>query len=760
MISLNLHNILLEGKRDEALAAYLPYFEKRGISISISQLKQALLEKFVNEAHINNLSMDSNYYLCGVARYYFSNDLTTNPRIGILYGTKDKFKREECKRLNELILILRNKYIDSVGTSWEQPEDFGTLSLQALLKKYNSVINKSLGIGKEEEVEEKPSKKKSSVSAGKNYTYEIMYDYESCRKFFEATAPGSWCITYGQQHYNSYIRAFKRFGGIHYVVFKKKGYENVPRKCGKNFTKQKPQDEYGNSLICVLQRNDCPEPTYITSRWNHGSTQDGTYGTEADHAYTKEEFLKVIGCREEVLQRCYDQWKEQSGIIAKKNNDSVKKRLEALRGFKYAQMMLNGGARVEDLFKSVHDVCHDSTDPRIRKMKFAVRDIDGKDYTTLICGRKILYENFLVPDDYRINTHVNFSTMIIEAKQGSRARYYFYDLRRQQMMTFGTEKYVSYVGDTYFLDNLRKYIIIGKTLTTQALVDLEKCNVIKTPSSDIWCEEIRPLNAYSYRRKDTLCSLKNVSKNNDILEMVYDEAMGKIFYFSQSRKMFIDIPNTLENPMSENGEILKCGNGRGKLRDFFSNKWVWYHSEDGETKKLYNVLDREFFVINGCDTFREIECEKEVLAYEPAKSGKVLFWNILLNKQIDFVGNGNNKYGWLGLNNYNGIYILESNCQRENNYSKIYLPAIDKFYSDDISGDKFNYYGGGKVYVSGEHNLPVPHALTVLSGTKKGKIATVYYLPLASEMTRKIEEMMESYRNRFNLMLEKLLRKQ
>ena len=35
--------LLVEGARDRALEMFIPYFQKRGINISISQLKQALL---------------------------------------------------------------------------------------------------------------------------------------------------------------------------------------------------------------------------------------------------------------------------------------------------------------------------------------------------------------------------------------------------------------------------------------------------------------------------------------------------------------------------------------------------------------------------------------------------------------------------------------------------------------------------------------------------------------------------------------------
>ena len=55
--------ILTEGARDRALGMFMPYLEKRGIDMSISQLKQVLLNKFVTEAGMHNLSLNSNFYL-------------------------------------------------------------------------------------------------------------------------------------------------------------------------------------------------------------------------------------------------------------------------------------------------------------------------------------------------------------------------------------------------------------------------------------------------------------------------------------------------------------------------------------------------------------------------------------------------------------------------------------------------------------------------------------------------------------------------
>ena len=346
---------LNEGARDNALSVFLPYFEKRGIQMNVSGLKQLLLNKFVSEAGIHSLSESGNYYLLGLARYYFNGDLTTNSRLNALYpNVTDKFKQDVCHNLDVLISILRNSYIDSVGTQFEQPEDFGSLTIDKLLRKYNKKINQALNGGNTHKDEEDDAKgAEYDHTASKSYTYDILYSYEDAKKYNSYTEPGAWCITYGKQHYDAYVRRL----GIHYVVFRQNGFENVPRKVGDGFSKNKPHDAYGNSLICVLQSNSCPEPIYITSRWNHGTYKDNTQGTEADHAYTKEEFLKVVGCGDDVLSRAFEEWKEKKTKKSSVDRKEVNaEKLQAKRVFKWCQMLMNGGKNPEDIFSSMSTI--------------------------------------------------------------------------------------------------------------------------------------------------------------------------------------------------------------------------------------------------------------------------------------------------------------------------------------------------------------------------------------------------------------------
>lgn len=186
-------SLLTEGARDRALDRFLPLLQSRGIEMNTSQLKQYLLNKFVSEAGMNNLSLSSNYYLLGVARYYFEGSLTSNKQLNILYPrVKDRFNKEVCKRLNALILILRNAYIDTVGQKFEQEEDFGNLSLDKLLKKYNKKINEALGIGvKQDKTEAEEPKVSDDYTAGKKYTYDILYSFEDATKYKDYTTPRS-----------------------------------------------------------------------------------------------------------------------------------------------------------------------------------------------------------------------------------------------------------------------------------------------------------------------------------------------------------------------------------------------------------------------------------------------------------------------------------------------------------------------------------------------------------------------------------------
>ena len=70
--------ILNESKRDNFLTPYIEMFKTKGQDVTLGQLKTALLKKLTEEGGLRNLSLGSNFYLAGAARYYFNGDLTLN----------------------------------------------------------------------------------------------------------------------------------------------------------------------------------------------------------------------------------------------------------------------------------------------------------------------------------------------------------------------------------------------------------------------------------------------------------------------------------------------------------------------------------------------------------------------------------------------------------------------------------------------------------------------------------------------------------
>lgn len=755
LVNSDKRRILNEGSRDNLLSIYLPLFQKKGMDISLSQLKRALLAKFVNEGSMNNLSLDSNYYLAGVAKYYFNGDLTTNKRLGIFYDKVDKFNTEICQRLNALIPILRNAYIDSVGTQFEQPEDFGELNINQLLRKYNKKINEELGIVDPKKVKEKPQelqKIDQSTNAGKDYTYEVIYDYEQCKKYKQYTDPGAWCITYGKQHYDYYKNKLK----IHYVIFKKNGFENVTRKPGPSFTKRKPHDEYGNSLIALLQSNNDGRCVYITSRWNHGSTVDNTQGTEADHAYTPEEFLSIIGCDESVLQRCFAQWKEKIEQLkkeGKKDEDTLSRKeinarnLAVLRDFKYAQMKLNGGAKLQDIFcsdtfgpdgtryhhiniKSVRGIEIVNPEKNIGKSicKCNLKCSDGEYYDVLVDKKNIIFET-IRKNGNSYTTCKKYNNIIVY--QLNNDTYLIYDLLRHRIVDFDGIKQIQYLNsDLSFWDvdrTNRKYTIFAVRRNQVCLFNTETCKFVKTPRGNIWYEKIKQ-EVTRYYKHET-CDYSGHIKcfdvdDNDVLHLVYDSASGEQYYFDCQTNSFIDV-NRLENELSEDGYHIRDDAYQDDKYEFIGNNYLkasklvrrenkhitrygiqpYDYVVDVYSYKYYNYRTNELLSFNGIDEFDNVKFEDDMIAFEPFDSKKVYFYNKTLDKLVTFdgklfIGNGGNNYGHLGLDKdtYLDMYQLETNCQREGNMSYFYIPEEDYFYHDNINGYEFKYYGGGKVY--------------------------------------------------------------
>lgn len=585
---------LNEGSRDNLLIPYLGYVQKYNQSIqNISQLKQFLLSKFVNEANIRNLSLESNYYLAGVTRYYFEGKLTTNKYINALYPQKeDKFIPEICERLSALILVLRNAIIDSVGTQFEQPEDFGSLSLEKLLRKYNKAIDKELGIEPVKVPKGNVETLNRDNHVGNGYTFDILYSYDEARKYNSFTEPGAWCITYGEQHYNAYIRRL----GIHYVIFRKDGFENIPRQKTEGWTYNKPQDEYGNSLIAVLQKNSSWEPTYITSRWNHGSSKDNSC-CEADHAYTTDEFMRITGVNADDLKRIFKIWQHDREKIesdaGNKRKIANKEKLDVLRIFKYAQMRMNGGntksafgefeLRLDAVLTNTAKIsairqeasaARNNTDGNEEEvlakygkmfdkaLNNSVRSlfvtINDNTWACLIDGNKILFEtihkidrwytcDFTSPEAkngyYGLNAR-GYRNVILCSVGSS---YMIYDARKHKFVEVESQKKFKFITriPTWGIDknNPWGFYMVKMTDKQLALIDINTNEPLVLPNGHSWMERIQ--NACNSYGRGVRTEFISPSKN--ILHIIYDSSAKEDYWYDMSTKHFFNINELIGN---------------------------------------------------------------------------------------------------------------------------------------------------------------------------------------------------------------------
>lgn len=577
---------LNESSRDNLLAPYLEVLNSKGKNISLSQLKQYLLAKFVNEASINNLSLESNYYLAGIARYYFNGDLTTNKKLNVFYPKfKDKFIPEVCIRLNALIMVLRNAYIDSIGTKFEQPEDFGTLPLKNLLIKYNKAINKELGIENGQDV---VAKKETNTDehVGNGYTFDILYSYEDARKYNQYTSPGAWCITYAAHHYNSYVHSLK----IHYVIFKKDGFENIPRRKGANWSSIKPQDEYGNSLIALLQSNINGEPVYITSRWNHGTYDDGT-SCEADHAYTKEEFMRIVGITDKDLQRIFRIWKDNKPVETSEDRvEQNKEKQMVLRIFKYAQMRINGGNianafgdyenkilasltnvakinAIKEKMQTEYALGNEVESQRLEKtlnkaingtVRLGMVKVNGGCWTYLMDGNKILFETIAKKEtwgdrlagpvasspenreygNYEIDAAHYENVVIYNGVNG----YMIYDTRKHQFIEIeGIKKFKFITSISQWerekdYEGVPGYYEVKMSKDQAALINVKTNEPLVLPNGHSWFEYVRNVGYRWGRRVRT----NYMSSVENVLEIVYDSSASEFYFYDMHNRKFFN----------------------------------------------------------------------------------------------------------------------------------------------------------------------------------------------------------------------------
>jgi len=489
--------LLNESTRDNLLLPYLNVLRERGDNCNLGQLKNFLMKKFVVEGNMHALSLGSNFYLSGVARYYFNGDLTENTKLNIFYPEiTDKFKYDICQRLDEIIVYLRNAYIDTTGTQWEQPEDFGTLTISALFKKYGGKVDKLKNKNNPKSVVHKYANEPTNV--GNDYTFDIMYSQDDCKKYNEVTSPGAWCITYAQQHYNAYTKRNKS----HFVILSKNGYENTPRKVGNNF----PKDEYGLSLLAVQQSDVDGRFICCTTRWNHGGYNGVPSIPNADYALSYDEIKKVTGLSDEKFQIIFNIWeenkKEHKGVDRSKLN-AIK--LEAARKFKYAQMLFRNGTSMQQLHDDGWILEAYPLSPKeqndfskINKSIFAIStSVDGgneKYFTIMDRGEvkpnEILCNGITHGDSYNLNWYMRNEEFgnryaVCDTKSG----YMFYFYKLHNIINIDGEKYFKEIkqitNDGLFsLTNVSG----GKSI-----IDINTGGALRFPNGETICERVEKI---------------------------------------------------------------------------------------------------------------------------------------------------------------------------------------------------------------------------------------------------------------------------
>lgn len=573
---LSFMGLILESKRDNLLLPYYEILTSKGMEISFGRFKSILLEHLTQNGNLRNLSLASNYYLAGAARYYFNGDLTYNKDLALYYtfitnaerrdntnngietaeNHKDEFIEDVCERLNVLIKILRDSYIDSIGTNFELPEDFGTLPIKKLFSKYNQKIKKELGVSSQEKNDEDTIDRNENV--GNGYKFEILYTYNNATKYNKYTLPMAWCITYGEGHFNSYMNGNSSTNGkpIHYVIFRKNGFERVERKADKSkwiygeYKFPKPQDEYGNSLIAVLQNNNSWTPNCITSRWNHGA---GDFGdTEADHAYTTQEFMRITGVNEADLQRIYLIWKNTVGNIEqeKSKTELNREKRETLLKIKEAQMRINGGENPLNFF-ALHDFIIENKE-NIKKSVFVASLKNDQDNLFIVDKGNVVFDSIFNNNEQLETEKIYDSSYYYDNPLIKNVIFFnfgnykmIYDLRQHKVIDIGgVKKFKSLpqIAGKDFNPMFYEVKLSGKDI---ALVDTSTNIPLKLPNGQFWFNEIHAKSKYYtyYSHGNKIYSFFIGDNSQCLLEIIFDSSSGEKYFYNLNLRRFIDIPS-------------------------------------------------------------------------------------------------------------------------------------------------------------------------------------------------------------------------
>ena len=469
--------LLREGSRDNILQPYLDLVNSRIYQpVPMSVFKKYMLKKLATEAGIFNLSLGSNFYLAGAIRYYLNGDLTTNKRLAVYDDSdtvSDKFKKTVCQKLNDVILVLRNKYIDTVGKKLSQPEDFGKLSLEALLRKYDP---KKPVVSKNTEPEQIVKTDKASNS----YTYDICLNQADLKQYAQWTAPYTWCVTTQQTYVNTYTRR----NGSYFVVFARKGFEKLSPSVGKGY----PLDDYGTSLMAIQLSKEDGRVVAGTSRWNHGGAKNGINApwleTGADDVInTNKKLFAITGINEDTLKQIHKNYLKYKETKVS-HREVTKANPEAIRTFKYIQMLVNNGQPF-DKYANSHLMYGSG---KINSSLYSISLKESDDYCLMWHGN-VLY-NTTLNQDYRkaCNTYdeeknKNFGSLFYVI--GDRNAVYFDAVTGKKLSAEGQTKFSRWY-DTY---NSEGYILRLNSGDYYAYYDNKKHEMVTTPYGDQFFKE-------------------------------------------------------------------------------------------------------------------------------------------------------------------------------------------------------------------------------------------------------------------------------
>jgi hypothetical protein len=424
-----------------------------------------------------------------------------------------------------------------------EPEDFGEMNLKDLFTKYSKEIKKVLNAAKKggkSEVE--PEAPKDYEMNNPNYSYDIIYSFADSSKYEQATSPGAWCITYGNNHLMHYTSR----GNGHFVIFKQNGYEHIPRKKEpEKWIDTKPQDDYGNSLIAFLQDNNSPGPAnyggapLITSRWNHG--YDNIH-CEADRAYTFDEFKRITGVSNEDLVGIYNTWKRNKDIRSdsKKVGKVRKVTPDEIRQLKYIQMRINGGEKPEGLIK----VIPTENEGKYNIPSIAMAKINDTEIYFIFYNKRIFFETAVVGDllRYCVSYDKPSKTLAIFLNENIN-RHFIINKRTKDIINIEGQWLFKSVSDITDIDEDERngmFVEVKVANKEIALIDYNTGIPLKLPNGHCWFNQICSSDVrYGGVSREHGEVVSNNRMCNGIYEIIYDLSSGEKYFYSPRVKRFI-----------------------------------------------------------------------------------------------------------------------------------------------------------------------------------------------------------------------------